>query len=65
MQEAFSVDMEVQSQAAQDASCPCALQVSACPPAASLAFTLPQMCTLAAGQELSGDSQKLSWQESR
>lgn len=65
MQEGFSVDMEVQSQAAQDSSCPCTLQVSACPPATALAFTLPQMCTLSAGQELSGDSQKLSWQESR
>lgn len=37
--------------------CPCTLQGSACPPAAPLAFTRPQMCTLAAGQELSGGSQ--------
>lgn len=56
MQEGFSVDMDVQSQAAQDGSCPCTLQVSACPPAAPLALTLLQMCTLAAGQELSGGS---------
>lgn len=65
MQEGFSAEMEGQSQAAQDGSCPCTLQITACPPAAPLALTLPQMCTLAAGQELSGDSQKLSWQESR
>lgn len=56
MQKGFLVYMELQSQAAQDGSCP---------PAAPHAFTLPWMSTFADGPEFFGGSQELSWQESR